>query len=74
MTDRQIAVVPWICGHISGHRIGQDSIKRMTIGYPFADMFNTYRGHCDWPAVGQRRAGATTIKKYPGIISNNMLI
>ena len=53
-------------------------------------MFNTYRGHCGWPAVdcdkiftrvhrnnndpGQRRAGATTIKKYPGIISNKMLI
>ena len=47
-------------------------------------MFNTYRGHCGWPAVdydkifflndpGQRRAGATTIKKYPGI-SNKMLI
>jgi len=32
MTDRQTAVVPWICKYISGHRIGQDSIKRMTRG------------------------------------------
>ena len=52
-------------------------------------MFNTYRGHCGWPTVDydkiftrvhkkidprQRRAGATTIEKFPGIISNKMLI
>ena len=47
-------------------------------------MFNIYRGHCGWPAVdygktlkndpGQRRAGATTIEKYPAFISNKMLI
>ena len=50
-------------------------------------MFNTYRTAAGqlWIKTkyllefykndpGQRRAGATTIKKYPGIISNKMLI
>ena len=46
-------------------------------------MFNTYRGHCGWPAMdygkikndpGQPRAGETTMKKYPGFIINKMLI
>ena len=48
-------------------------------------MFNTYRGHCGCLAVdygkilkkndpGKPRAGATTIIRYLGFISNKMLI
>ena len=46
-------------------------------------MFNTHRRLCRWPAVDygkiynidprQRRVRTTTIKEYPGFISNKML-